>query len=246
MGYIRFQPKRKPLFGKLLCPLLLLIFSLLPSLGSRCAGASPFALPEGFVYAVHVVPGIILDMRYYGTDNFVGGRIDFYRAPVAILTRDAANALKKANDMLGEKGYALKVFDAYRPVPAVAHFIRWSRDLSDQKMKASFYPDVDKASLFKRGYISRRSAHSRGSTVDVGLVEKANGREVDMGSSFDFFGEISHFETSLIAAQQRANRKLLRDAMLACGFRGIRTEWWHYTLNPEPFPETYFDFAVED
>ena len=161
-----------------------------------------FELPEGFVYVKDVIPTARLDIGYYTGYNFVGTRINGYNAPVAILTREAAEALKKAADILDEQGYYIKIFDAYRPVRAVEHFVLWAQDLEDQKMKAEFYPDVDKALLFDLGYIALRSGHSRGSVVDLTLVYKDTLDEVDMGSSFDFFGPISHHGTDLITPEQ--------------------------------------------
>lgn len=204
-----------------------------------------FELPEGFVYVKDVIPTARLDIRYYTGYNFVGTRINGYNAPVAILTREAAEALKKAADILDEQGYYIKIFDAYRPVRVVEHFVLWAQDLEDQKMKAEFYPDVDKALLFDLGYIALRSGHSRGSVVDLTLVYKDTLDEVDMGSSFDFFGPISHHGTDLITPEQEANRNILRDAMVAAGFEPYPEEWWHYRLIDEPYTDQYFDFPVD-
>jgi D-alanyl-D-alanine dipeptidase/L,D-peptidoglycan transpeptidase YkuD (ErfK/YbiS/YcfS/YnhG family) len=205
------------------------------------------AMPEGFVYVSDtVIPGVVCDIRYYGTNNFVGGRVDSYNAPEAILTTAAARALRQASDILGKKGYAIKIFDAYRPASAVAHFVRWAADLGDTKMKEVFYPDIDKSELFKRGYISKRSGHSRGSTVDLTLTDAKTGREVDMGSPFDFFGAVSAPDSGLVTDKQRSNRRILRDAMTSCGFAPIATEWWHFTLKNEPYPKEYFDFKIEN
>ncbi len=202
-------------------------------------------LPAGFVYLTDVAPEILLDLRYYGSDNFVGATIDGYRAPVAIVSKQAAAALKKASDVCARRGYALKIFDAYRPKSAVDHFVRWARDRSDMKTKARFYPDTDKSQLFKQGYIAGKSGHSRGSTVDLTLVDRADGKELDMGSPFDFFGPVSHHGASLIRPEQAANRAVLKSIMQESGFKAYSKEWWHYTLENEPFPQTYFDFAVE-
>ena len=204
-----------------------------------------YALPEGFVYVTDVIETAQLDIRYYSGYNFVGTRINGYNAPTAILTVEAAEALKKAADILDEQGYYIKVFDAYRPVRAVEHFVLWAQDLDDQKMKAEFYPEVDKALLFDLGYIALRSGHSRGSVVDLTLVYKDTLDEVDMGSSFDFFGPISHHGTDLITPEQEANRNILRDAMVAAGFEPYPEEWWHYRLIDEPYTDTYFDFPVD-
>jgi len=202
-------------------------------------------LPEGFVYVTDVIPTAILEIRYCSEDNFVGTVIDGYHAPKAILTEEAAQALKKAADILYEKGYYIKIFDAYRPQRAVDHFTRWAQDLDDTKMKEKYYPNLDKSVLFKQGYIAERSGHSRGSTVDLTLVDISTGEELDMGSGFDFFGEISNHGTDLITKEQEKNRNILRDAMVAAGFEPYSAEWWHYTLKDEPYPDKYFDFPVQ-
>ncbi|MDR2093579.1 MAG: L,D-transpeptidase family protein [Azoarcus sp.] len=216
---------------------------------ARAADAAPSIAtapypPKGFVYVRDMVPEAVLEIRYFGTANFMAARVDGYEAPEALLSAEAAAALKAVGRDLREKGYGLKVFDAYRPEWAVRHFVRWAKDLADVGNKASFYPDVDKAKLFELGYIAGKSAHSRGSTVDLTLVDLKSGQDVDMGSHFDFFGEISHHASSLVTARQAAHRKRLRNAMEARGFRRLETEWWHYTLKNEPYPDTYFDFPV--
>jgi D-alanyl-D-alanine dipeptidase len=208
---------------------------------SGSAGAE--SLPDGFVHVRDVVPDVILDIRYYGEDNFVGERIDSYEAPEAILAREAAGALKKAADDLGKLGYRIKIFDAYRPASAVAHFVRWATDTGDVRMKDAYYPDVDKRDLFKMGFIATKSGHSRGSTVDLTIVDET-GAEVDMGSPFDFFGQISAPDSALVTPEQRKNRDILRNAMLSNGYKPLSTEWWHFTLKKEPYPGTYFDFPV--
>ena len=203
------------------------------------------AIHPGFVLLTDVIPDAILEMRYYSTYNFVGKRIDAYLAPVAYLTREAAYALKGANDDLKKQGYCIKIYDAYRPQAAVNHFKRWSQDMDDHEMKPYFYPDLDKFELFSRGYISERSGHSRGAAVDLTLVDMTSGREVDMGGGFDFFGEISHTEnTEGLTDAQLENRMILRRAMTDHGFKTLATEWWHFTLKNEPYPNTYFDFPI--
>jgi len=213
-----------------------------------CAGEqnkSAGALPEGFVYVTDIVPDAILEVRYYSTYNFVGARVDDYLSPVAILTEEAATALKLANDELRTLGYAIKVFDGYRPQGAVDHFVRWAEDENDVLTKEYFYPNIAKDRLFPEGYIAKRSGHSRGSTVDLTLIEMLTGKEVDMGSPFDFFGPISHHGTDLITDEQAANRLILKNAMERAGFKPYDEEWWHYTLRDEPFPDTFFDFPVQ-
>jgi len=196
-----------------------------------------------FVLLSEAVPDAILEIRYYSTYNFVGERIDGYEQPVALLTREAASALRGASDDLLARGYRLLIFDAYRPQRAVDHFVRWARDTGDVRMKPYFYPNVKKSGLIPK-YISEHSGHSRGSTVDLTLFDMATGREVDMGGVFDYFGELSHPDYRGITDEQYANRMLLREVMLAHGFKGITSEWWHFTLKDEPFPNTYFTFPV--
>lgn len=198
-----------------------------------------------FVSIGEAVPDVILEIRYYSTYNFIGDRIDGYNAPVALITREGAAALKKAGDDLRQKGYRLKIFDAYRPQTAVNHFIRWAEDVDDVRMKPYFYPDVDKSLLFELEFICAKSSHSRGSTVDLTLFDMDTGKDVDMGGTFDWFGEESHPGFDGITDSQKANRAILRDAMMDAGFKPFDTEWWHFTLSDEPYPDTYFDFPVE-
>lgn len=200
---------------------------------------------SGFVSLSDVLPNILLDIRYYSAYNFIGERIDGYTAPRALLTREAAQALRVAADAAAQNGYLLKVFDAYRPQAAVDHFVRWAKDVNDTRMKPYFYPEVDKACLFEQGYIAARSGHSRGSTVDLTLFDPIAGRDVDMGGPFDYFGERSHpAYTQGLTDRQIAARQLLRGIMLSQGFRPLSTEWWHFTLKSEPYPDTYFVFPV--
>lgn len=201
-------------------------------------------LPEGFVLVGEAIPDALLDIRYYTTYNFVGARIDGYEAPVAVLTREAADALKLVSDDMKAQGLRLVIYDAYRPQRAVDHFARWAEDIADTRMKAVFYPDVDKADLFEKGFIARRSGHSRGSTVDLTLLDEATGKLLDMGGPFDFFGELSHPDYAGVTTQQHENRMLLQSAMMKRGFKPLSTEWWHFTLADEPYPKTFFDFPV--
>ncbi len=202
------------------------------------------APPAGFVRLGEAVPGIVLDVRYHGADNFVGAPVDGYEAPAAILTRPAADALRQVQERLRARGFGLKVFDAYRPQTAVDHFVRWAADPADRRTKAEYYPGVPKSELFSRGYIAEASGHSRGSTVDLTVVRLSDGAELDMGTPFDFFGAESAVDYPGLTGGQRANRRLLADAMQAHGFQPYAEEWWHYTLDDEPYPETYFDFPV--
>lgn len=199
---------------------------------------------SGFVDMAEAVPGLVVDMRYYGDENFVGRRIDGYEAPVCLLTKEAVAALAKAQAQLGAFGLGLKVYDCYRPSQAVADFAAWAKDLGDTKRKAAQYPNVDKSKLFELGYIAERSGHSRGSTVDLTLVDLRSGAEIDMGSGYDLFDPVSWPSDQTVSAGARANRMLLQMVMTGNGFRPLKEEWWHFTLNGEPYPETYFDFAV--
>ena len=197
-----------------------------------------------FVLLSEAVPDAILEIRYYSTYNFVGDRIDGYEEPVALLTKEAAAKLKEVSDEVKSKGYRLKIFDAYRPQKAVTHFMNWSKNVDDIRMKKYFYPQLDKSVLFDQGYIAEKSGHSRGSTVDLTLFDMNLEKEVDMGGTFDYFGELSHPDYKEITAQQYENRMILRNAMLAHGFKPLDEEWWHFTLENEPFTDTYFTFPV--
>ena len=200
--------------------------------------------PSGFVVLADYVPGILQEIRYYSTYNFVGERIDGYEEPCAILTREAARALKRVSNEAQVLGFRLKVFDAYRPARAVRHFVLWGIEDLDLRMKPFFYPDLEKQELFSRGYVASLSSHSRGSTVDLTLLDMAAGKEADMGSPFDLFSELSHPDCRAVTDEQYENRMLLRRLMVRCGFAPIDNEWWHFTLEDEPYPDTYFDFPV--
>ncbi len=197
-----------------------------------------------FVMLADFVPGIIQEIRYYSTYNFVGDRIDGYEIPCALMTKDAARALKAVSNKAAVMGYRLKVFDAYRPARAVRHFVLWGLEDLDQRMKPFFYPDLQKQEIFQKGYVASQSTHSRGSTVDLTLLDMKSGKELDMGSPFDYFSEMSHPDCKDVTGEQFANRMLLRDLMVKNGFSPIDCEWWHFTLQDEPFPDTYFEFPV--
>ena len=205
-----------------------------------------FLSSGGFVSVTDVIPDALLDVRYYSTYNFVGQRIDGYEQPIVLLTKEAAAALSLVNADIQPQGLRLVIYDGYRPQRAVDHFVRWAEDTADTRMKPVFYPDVDKADLFERGFIARKSGHSRGSTVDLTLFDDKAGTPLDMGGPFDFFGELSHPDFAGVTAQQHQHRMLLRDAMLKRGFKPLSTEWWHFTLVDEPYPNTYFDFPVRE
>ena len=200
--------------------------------------------PSGFVVLADFVPGIIQEIRYYSTYNFIGDRIDGYEEPCALLTREAARALKSVSNEMNVRGYRLKIFDTYRPARAVKHFVLWGIEDLDLRMKPYFYPDLEKQELFAKEYIASQSSHSRGSTVDLTLLDMRTGKEVDMGSPFDMFSEVSHPDYRGITEQQYDNRMILQQVMVRNGFSPIDCEWWHFTLNDEPFLDTYFDFPV--
>lgn len=199
---------------------------------------------SGFVLLSDHVPGAIQEIRYFSTYNFVGDRIDGYEEPCALLTIEAARALRSVANEMNVQGYRLKVFDAYRPACAVKHFVLWGIEDQDVRMKPYFYPDLAKQELFSQGYIASESSHSRGSTVDLTLLDMATGMELDMGSPFDLFSEISHPDCRSITEEQYANRMMLRNSMLRNGFEPMDCEWWHFTLRDEPYPNTYFEFPV--
>ena len=199
---------------------------------------------SGFVLVSDYVPAVIQEIRYYSTYNFVGDRIDGYEQPCAILTKEAARALKGISNKLNVMGYRIKVFDAYRPATAVKHFTLWGVDDLDLRMKPFFYPDLEKQELFRKGYIASKSSHSRGSTIDLTLLDMKTGKEIDMGSPFDYFSEMSHPDFKGITKEQYENRMFLQDVMVRGGFEPYDCEWWHFTLRDEPYPNTYFDFPV--
>ena len=201
--------------------------------------------PWDFVSLSESLPEVILESRYYTTFNFIGDRIEGYESPCALLTIPAAAALKKVCLEAMARGLRLKIYDAYRPQRAVDHFMRWSKDLADLRMKKYFYPELTKAQIIIEGYILERSGHSRGSTVDLTLFDMAKGKELDMGGTFDFFGKESHPDYKGVTNEQRGNRMLLTELMTKQGFVGIMNEWWHFTLKDEPYPDTYFDFPVK-
>ena len=200
--------------------------------------------PSGFVVLADYVPHIVQEIRYYSSYNFIGERIDGYEEPCALLTIEAARALKSVSSEMLVQGYRLKIFDAYRPACAVKHFVLWGIEDQDVRMKPYFYPDLQKQELFALGYIAKQSSHSRGSTVDLTLLDMKTGKEVDMGSPFDLFSEVSHPDYKGITNEQFKNRMALQRVMVRNGFVPIDCEWWHFTLKNEPYPDTYFNFPV--
>ena len=202
-------------------------------------------LPEGFVYLKEFLPEARFEVRYATTHNFTGQVVDGYLSDNICLTIEAAEALKKASEYLKKQGYGILIYDAYRPKRAVDFFMEWSKKPEDYSTKEEFYPNFTKEYLFENGYLARRSAHSRGSTVDLTLFYLDTGELVDMGSPYDFLDPISNHGTDKITEEQTRNRNILKEAMNKAGFKAISTEWWHYTLIDEPYPDTYFDFVIE-
>ena len=202
------------------------------------------AVKAGFVLVSDIIPDAILEIRYYTAFNFIGKPIDGYFEPQAFLTRPAALALKKVSDEMIEKGYRIKIYDTYRPQMAVDHFLRWAKDESDTLMKSIFYPEIAKKDIIPLSFVATKSGHSRGSTVDLTLFDVKTGRDIDMGGPFDYFGELSHPDYQNLTDEQKANRNLLRESMLRNGFKPLYSEWWHFTLKDEPYPDTYFNFPI--
>ena len=200
--------------------------------------------PSGFVLLSDYVPHIVQEIRYFSTYNFIGERIDGYEEPCALLTKEAARALKAVSNEVIVHGYRLKVFDAYRPACAVKQFVLWGIEDQDIRMKQYFYPELEKQELFKKGYIAKKSSHSRGSAVDLTLLDMKTGKELDMGSPFDLFSEMSHPGSKEVTEEQYENRMLLQNVMVRNGFVPIDCEWWHFSLENEPYPDTYFEFPV--
>ena len=225
-------------------------------------------IPEGFVEIRHVIPDIILDLRYLSNHNFLGVPVDGYKSEKCYITKTAADSLSKVQAELKKFNLSLKVYDAYRPQRAVNHFVRWAKDLSDTLTKKEFYPTLDKSSLFVDGFIAEKSGHSRGSTVDLTIVpipvsaqpefdinnqcecfesteKRFKDNTIDMGTGFDCFNVLSHTENTNVSVEQRVNRLLLKSLMDKYGFKNLAEEWWHFTLRNEPYPKTYFDFIIE-
>ncbi len=203
------------------------------------------SLPKGFSYVNLVAPTIQKELRYCYNNNFIGTSITGYKEDILITSTLTAKALKKVQDELIKNNLSLKIYDAYRPQTAVNHFVKWARVINDTLMKQQYYPNISKRHLFKLGYISSKSGHSRGSSVDLTIVNLKNRKELDMGSPYDFFGEISHITYTKLTKKQISNRLFLLRIMQKHGFRSYKNEWWHFTLKNEPFPKKYFDFPIK-
>lgn len=200
--------------------------------------------PDGFVYLDEWIEDCIIDAKYAGTDNFMGRPAAGYEQPLVIASRAVAAGCARAADILRGQGFVLKIFDAYRPQRAVEDFCRWGDDIEDQRRKPVHYPNIEKGQMFDDGYIARKSSHTRGAAVDLTIVSMETHQEVDMGAIFDFMDLRSWPQSDLVTPAQKANRMILREAMLAAGFRPIRSEYWHFNISPEPYPDTYFDFPI--
>uniref|UniRef100_A0A914CLL8 D-Ala-D-Ala dipeptidase n=1 Tax=Acrobeloides nanus TaxID=290746 RepID=A0A914CLL8_9BILA len=225
------------------------------------------SIPEEFVYLNEINPNIISNLRYFSNENFIGHPIVGYERNVAILTKQAAEALSKAQQEFEQNDYTLVIYDAYRPRRSVEYFLEWNKNLSDQRKKKEYYPFIEKAEVFDLGYVAKKSGHTRGSTVDLTIAKIGNkiedrkwvsrkledGREIlflddgtlDMGSSFDLFDQASHQDSPIIASPYTEHRNYLRNVMMKHGFRPNPREWWHYSFIDEPFPDTYFEFHVK-
>jgi zinc D-Ala-D-Ala dipeptidase len=231
------------------CAILLVWCSVHAHLAALAKESSAWSLPDNFVYVEDVIPGVKVDLRYFTDRNFLGRRVDGYFKPRLILTKEAAEALRQAQEDLNGFGLELKIFDGYRPQRAVDDFVRWAKDPGDMKTQTEYYPKVrKKEDLFKEQYLVERSSHSRGSAVDLTIVfsdKQAGESEPDMGTPFDFFGPESNPNSALVSAECRAHRMLLQVIMQKHGFKPSLKEWWHFSLKNEPFPSTYFDFPIE-
>ena len=201
-------------------------------------------LPDGFVYLNDIDDSIIVDLKYFTNSNFTAQKVDYYYSNNAILTEEAAIALSRAQSQFKKLGYSLIVYDAYRPQSSVDFFVSWSKKQEDTVNKQVYYPNINKSDLFKLGYIAKKSGHSRGSTVDVSLVNISTKLEIDMGTIYDFFGVESSTFFPDISEIQKNNRYLLYDIMIKNGFKNYSKEWWHFTLIDEPYNE-YYNFPVK-
>jgi len=199
---------------------------------------------DDFAFIDELVPGVRWDAKYATWDNFTGKPVDGYLANRIVGTRALAAALERARAAAASRGFGLLLWDGYRPQRAVECFVRWSQQPEDGRTKLRHYPNIDRAEMFERGYVAERSGHSRGSTVDLTVFDLVTGERSPMGGDHDLMDPISHHGATGITPVEAANRWQLRSIMESCGFRSYECEWWHYTLEDEPFPDTYFDFAI--
>ncbi|MEM9102992.1 MAG: M15 family metallopeptidase [Pseudomonadota bacterium] len=233
---------------KKLLPLLIFLFC-------KVSFSEQSPIPKNFVSLADIIPDIVIDMRYYNNNNFVGKPIDGYEANKCLLQEEVAFALKRVQEALKKQSYGLKVYDCYRPQSAVDHFMTWVQIPEDSQNKKQYYPREEKSQLVERGYIARRSGHSRGNTVDLTLIRRfsetsntasvsMNTKSIDMGTSYDYFDVLSHTNSPEITLQQRKNRLRLKHIMEAHGFRNYSYEWWHYSYSHKNKEKTYHNFPV--
>ena len=201
-------------------------------------------LEAGFVYLNDIDDSIVVNLKYYSSENFTGQFVEGYHSNNAILTKESALALSNAQDDFNKLGYSLILYDAYRPQRAVDFFVQWSNNPYDTINKRIYYPNIKKSELFEFGYIAYKSGHSRGSTVDVSLIEISTNKLLDMGTIFDYFGIESHTFFDDISEKQKSNRLILYEIMSNNGFKNYSKEWWHFTLKNEPY-QKYFDFLIK-
>jgi D-alanyl-D-alanine dipeptidase len=201
-------------------------------------------MKDDFVFVDEFVPGIRWDAKYATWDNFTGKPVDGYVANRIVATMALCAALESAQEKAATLGFGLLLWDGYRPQRAVDRFLRWSRQSDDGRTKLRYYPNIDRAEMFEKGYVAARSGHSRGSTVDLTFYDLATGELASMGGGHDLMDSISHHGARGITQAEERNRQYLCATMAACGFRAYDFEWWHYTLEDEPYPDTYFDFPV--
>lgn len=199
-----------------------------------------------FVSLSETCRNIIIEASYSTSDNFTGSVVPGYKARKAYMAKVAAEALGRVQEKALKNNLSLKIFDGYRPVKAVQYFGQWAKmPENNPEMKNRFYPTCERLELFEKGFIARQSSHSRGCAVDLTLHNLQDGKDLDMGSEFDFFHEISHTDSDKVSRLQKENRLLLKSLMESEGFRNFYQEWWHFSLKPEPFPDQSFDFDVE-
>ena len=225
--------------------IIVLASACLAGCGGSSGNGAQGARPDSFVVVNETMPAALFDIRYYSEDNFLGTKVRGYAAPLCILTAPAAAALEQVQQEVNRSGYTLKIFDCFRPQQAVDHFVAWARDKDDTGMKSEYYPNEEKSRLIEKGYIADRSGHSRGSTLDLTLARQADSKELDMGTSFDYFDTLSNTADPRVTGEQKNNRLLLKAVMERHGFVNYDKEWWHYTLEDEPYPDTYFNFPVQ-
>jgi D-alanyl-D-alanine dipeptidase len=199
---------------------------------------------EDFVFVDELVPGVRWDAKYATWDNFTGKPVDGYLANRIVGSMALCSGLERARDDAASLGFGLLLWDGYRPQRAVDNFLRWSECSEDGQRKPRHYPNIDRTEMFEKGYVAARSGHSRGSTVDLTLYHLATGELAAMGGHHDLMDPISHHGAGGITEVEARNRRDLCSIMEDCGFRPYACEWWHYTLEDEPYPDTYFDFAI--